>query len=84
MELLFLAGFGLEGGELTALGRSGTSTEEIKKKLKLKREPELSLVDTLNMFIAKFDLPKAICELLSGANGNTKHKSFKSLQSLVS
>lgn len=29
MELLFLAGFGLEGGEPTALGRSGPSTDEI-------------------------------------------------------
>lgn len=27
MELLFLAGFGLEGGELTALGRSGASVK---------------------------------------------------------
>lgn len=34
MELLFLAGFGLEGGELTTLGRSGTSREEITEQRK--------------------------------------------------
>lgn len=41
MELLFLAGFGLEGGEATALGRSGPSTGEITEQEKnwLKGEP---------------------------------------------
>lgn len=41
MELLFFAGFGLEGGEKpTVLGRSGPSTKEITgQKKKIKREP---------------------------------------------
>ncbi len=39
-ELLFLAGFGLEGGEPTALGRSAPSIEKTTYKIKLKGEPK--------------------------------------------